>query len=156
MSWMDCVLTFLVIMRFRAKTCYLHFAALDHFIEGFPTYAGILKEIKREFEAALNRVVVFARDNVQLRQQRTADKAARGEAVDKAYKKVLNHSLYYSHLRWSIELKSTISCSNSAAVVTCLSLAIILIPFGIVLVFHCAMVMARALLWQRKGLGPWR
>ena len=49
----------------------------------------MLKEIKSEFEAALNRVVVFARDNVQLRQQRSADKAGRDEAVEKAYQKVL-------------------------------------------------------------------
>ena len=56
---------------------------------GFPTYAGVLKEIKSEFEAALNRVVVFARDNVQLRQQRSADKAGRDEAVEKAYQKGL-------------------------------------------------------------------
>jgi hypothetical protein len=61
---------------------------LDHFIEGFPTYARLLKGIKGEFEAALNRAIVFARDNVQLRQQRSEDKAARSAVVDKAYHKV--------------------------------------------------------------------
>ena len=86
-SWTSCRCSFARIWFSREK-CDLLCAALDHFIEGFPTYAGVLKEIKTEFETALNRVVVFARDNVQLRQQRSADKAARDEAVEKAYQKV--------------------------------------------------------------------
>lgn len=71
--------------------------ALSHFVEGFPTYAALLKDIKKEFETTLDRVIVFAHDNVQLRQQRSADKAARSEAVDKAYQKVLFSQLMYIH-----------------------------------------------------------
>lgn len=83
----------------RAFNLRCTFAALDHFIEGFPTYAGLLKEIKKEFETALNRVIVFARDNVHLRQQRSADKVAKSQAVDKAYQKVLDQSFLTQNLQ---------------------------------------------------------
>jgi hypothetical protein len=79
-------------------------AALDHFIEGFPTSAGLLKQIKREFETALDRVIVFARDNVQLREKRSADKAVRRAAVDNAYHKVP------SCLRPLLQCASTAAC----------------------------------------------
>jgi hypothetical protein len=74
---------------------HVHSAALDRFIEGFPTYARLLTEMKGEFERALNRAIECARDNVELRQQRSADKAARAQAVDQAYQKVHRSALVH-------------------------------------------------------------
>lgn len=66
---------------------HIHCRALDQFIDGFPTYMPLMREIKRELDGAVNDAVRCATENVSLRRQSTEARRARAAAIEEAYKK---------------------------------------------------------------------
>jgi hypothetical protein len=66
----------------------VHAHALDIFIEGFPTYAPLLRKIKAEMEVTLNNAATCALECVALRRQLRDGKQARDSAVAYAYQQV--------------------------------------------------------------------